>query len=108
MNYSENFVTRKTKSEVAGAGANYRIEYIVRNEPKKAVNSITATISKVTTEGTPAVEKLTRVGNACLDMDNNRNYFAIERQADVTVDNQLKIATQYFADIKAILAEPIV
>lgn len=103
--YSEQFETRKATTNVAGTGANYRIDYIVRNPVGETVNSITATVSQVTTEGEgeTAKEKLTRVGNACVDVDNNRTYFAIEKHAEVTADNQAAIAAQYFADVKSIL-----
>ena len=49
--YSEQFETKKATTNVAGTGANYRIEYIVRNPVGAAINSITATISQVATEG---------------------------------------------------------
>lgn len=51
---------------------------------------------------------VTRVGNACVDVANNRNYLAFAKHLEVIVDNQQKIATQYFTDIKSILSEPIV
>lgn len=103
--YSEQFETKKATTNVAGTGANYRIEYIVRNPVGAAINSITATISQVATEGEgeTQTEKLTRVGNACVDVTNNRTYFAIERHAEVTADNQAALAAQYFADVKLIL-----
>lgn len=106
MNYREQFVTKKATSDVAGSGANYRIEYIVRNPTDAAINSITATLSEVTTEGQgeQSKEKLVRVGNACVDMDNNRNYLAFEKHSQVTADNQATIAARYFADVKSILA----
>lgn len=105
INYSESFETRKATTNVAGTGANFRIDYIVRNPSGQPVNSITATLSQVTTEGTgeQAKEKLTRIGSACVDIDNNRNYFAIEKHAEVAADNQSAIATRYFADVKSIL-----
>ena len=43
------------------------------------------------------------MGNACVDVTNNRTYFAIERHAEVTADNQAALAAQYFADVKSIL-----
>lgn len=105
--YSEQFEIKKATSNVTGTGANYRIEYIVRNPVGGAVKTITATISKVTTEGDSGsqTEKLTRIGNAAVDIANNRNYLAIERHAEVTADNQAAIAAQYFADVKSILTE---
>lgn len=105
INYSESFETRKATTDVSGSGANFRIEYIVRNPTDAAVNSITATISQVTTEGADGAqtEKLTRVGNACVDIDNNRNYLAFERHVEVSADNQAAVAAQYFADVKSIL-----
>lgn len=104
--YSEQFETKRATTNVAGTNANYRIEYIVRNPTGQPINSITATISQVTTEGEgeQAKEKLTRVGNACVDVDNNRTYFAIERHAEVSADNQAALAAQYFADVKSILS----
>lgn len=103
--YSEQFETRKATTNVAGTGVNYRIEYIVRNPVGAAINSITATVSQVTTEGDgeAQTEKLTRVGSACVDVTNNRNYFAIEKHTEVTAENQAAIAAQYFADVKLIL-----
>lgn len=104
--YSEQFETRKATTNVAGTTtANYRIEHIVRNPVGGAVKTVTSTISQVTVEGEgeAQTEKLTRVGNACVDVDNNRNYLAIERHAEVTADNQAAIAAQYFSDIKSIL-----
>lgn len=103
--YSEKIETKKATTNVAGTGANYRIEYIVRNPVGAAINSVAATISQVTTqvEGEAQTEKLTRVGNACVDVTNNRNYFAFEKHAEVTADNQAAIAAQYFADVKLIL-----
>lgn len=108
MNYDENFVTRKTKSIVTGT--DYRIDYIVKNEPGKKVDSITATVVQVGTEGEGEQkrEKLIRIGNACVDSSSNRTYFAIEKHAEVKVENQAKIAAQFYADAKTILAEPIV
>lgn len=105
FNYSEQFETKKATTNVAGTGANYRIEYIVRNPAGQPINSITATISQVTTEGEgeQAKEKLTRVGNACVDVDNNRNYIAFEKNKEVSADNQAKVVAQYFADVKSIL-----
>lgn len=105
INYSESFETRKATTDVAGSGVNFRIEYIVRNPTDAPVNSITATISQVSAEGEgeAAKEKLTRVGNACVDVDNNRNYLAFERHAEVSADNQAAVAAQYFADVKLIL-----
>lgn len=105
ITYSENFVTRKAVSDITGTGADYRIEYIVRNPEGGPVKTIVATISQVTSEGEPAVEKLTRVGNASVDIANNRNYLAFEKHAEVTADNQAAIAAKYFADVKEILAE---
>lgn len=103
--YNEQFETKKATTNVAVADANYRIDYIVRNPVGEPVNSITATVSQVTTEGEgdKKTEKLTRVGNACVDVDNNRNYFAVEKHSAVTVDNQAAIAAQYYADVKSIL-----
>ncbi len=103
--YSEQFETRKATTNVAGTGADYRIEHIVRNPVGGAISSITSTILQVTTEGEgeTQTEKLTRVGNACVDVTNNRNYLAIERHAEVSADNQAAIAAQYFADVKSIL-----
>lgn len=103
--YSEQFETKKATTNVAGTGANYRIEYIVRNPVDRPINSITASILQVTTEGEgeTQTEKLTRVGNACVDVTNNRTYFAIERHTEVTADNQAALAAQYFADVKSIL-----
>ena len=71
--YSEQFETRKATTNVAGTGANYRIEHIVRNPVGQPINSITATISQVTVEGErdAQTEKLVRVGNACVDVANN-------------------------------------
>lgn len=105
IEFNEDFVTRKATTNVAGTGANYRIEYTVRNPTGAAINSITATISQVTTEGEgeAAKEKLTRIGDACVDMDNNRNYFAISKHEEVSADNQTSLAAQYFADVKSIL-----
>lgn len=105
IEFNENFVTRKATTNVAGTGANYRIEYIVRNPADAAISSITAIISQVTTEGEgeAATEKLTRIGDACVDVTNNRNYFAIARHEEVSADNQAAIAAQYFADVKSIL-----
>ncbi len=105
IDFKEKVVTKKATTNVAGTGANYRIDYIVRNPVDAAINSITATISQVTTEGEgeAATEKLTRIGDACVDVDNNRNYFAISRHEDVSADNQAAIAAQYFADVKSIL-----
>ena len=90
--YSEQFETKKATTNVAGTGANYRIEYIVRNPVGAAINSITATISQVATEGEGETQT-----------ENNRTYFAIERHAEVTADNQAALAAQYFADVKSIL-----
>lgn len=103
--YSEQFETRKATTNVAGTGANYRIEHIVRNPVGQPINSITATISQVTVEGErdAQTEKLVRVGNACVDVANNRNYLAFERHAEVSANNQATIAAQYFADVKLIL-----
>ena len=103
--YSEQFETRKATTNVAGTGANYRIEHIVRNPAGQPINSITATISQVNVEGEgdARTEKLVRVGNACVDVVHNRNYLAFERHAEVSADNQAAIAAQYFADIKSIL-----
>lgn len=103
--YSEQFETRKATTDVAGTGANFRIEHIVRNPAGQPINSITATISQVNVEGEGDVrtEKLVRVGNACVDVVHNRNYLAFERHAEVSADNQAAIAAQYFADIKSIL-----
>lgn len=105
--YSEQFETRKATTNVAGTGAAYRIGYIVRNPVGEAVKSITATLSQVATEGEEEAqtEKLTRIGNACVDIENNRNYLAFEKHAEVSADNQAAIAAQYFADVKLILAE---
>lgn len=105
INYTEKFETKKATTTVAGTGANYRIDYIVRNPVGGAVNSITATVSQVTTEGegSSQTEKLTRVANACVDVANNRNYFAVERHAEVSIDNQAAVAARYFADVKLIL-----
>lgn len=105
--YSEKIETKRATTDVAGTGANYRIEYIVRNPVGAAIDSVIATVSQVTTggEGEAQTEKLTRVGNACVDVTNNRTYFAIEKHAEVTADNQAAIAAQYFADVKSILTE---
>ena len=103
--YSEQFETRKATTDVAGTGANFRIEHIVRNPAGQPINSITATISQVNVEGEgdARTEKLVRVGNACVDVVHNRNYLAFERHVEVSADNQAAIAAQYFADIKSIL-----
>ena len=107
MNYNQEYVTRKATTNVAGTGANYRIEYIVLNPKDAAIDSITATIFQVITEGEgeAAKEKLTEIGSGSINMGRNRTYFSIEKYDSVTLDNQAAIAAQFFADLKSILAE---
>lgn len=103
INYTEQFETKKATTNVAGINANYRIDYLVRNPSGKPVDSITATIYQVSAEGETQMEKMSRVGNACVDVESNRSYFAIEKLSQVTVGNQSILAAQYFSDVKSIL-----
>ena len=106
ISYSENYVTKKATTNVAGTGANFRLAYVVRNPSGKPVDNVTATISQVTTEGEgdATVENLTRIGYATVDVANNRNYFSFEKHAEVTLPNQKTIADQYYTDLVTILA----
>lgn len=103
INYTEQFETKKATTKVAGINADYRIDYLVRNPAGKPVDSITATIYQVSAEGETQMEKMSRVGNACVDVESNRSYFAIEKLSQVSAGNQSAIAAQYFSDVKSIL-----
>ena len=104
MNYSENIQIRKASTDVTSGERKYRIEYIVRNPTDKPVSSIVATTYAVTTDES-GTETSSRVGNACVDIDNNRNYLAFEQHTQVPLDDQAAITAQYMADVKQILSE---
>lgn len=107
INYTEQFETKKATMDVAGINANFRIDYLVRTPAGKPVDSITATIYQMSAENENQMDKMVRVGNACVDIESNRSYFAIERLSQVTVNNQAVIAAQYFSDVKSILTPEV-
>lgn len=100
MEYTEQFETKKAVSLVVCRNTQFSIDYVIRKPIGASVNNITASISLVTAEDTGIQN---RIGNAYVDVDNNRNYFAIDKSAEIVIDDQAAVVAQYFKDIKSIL-----
>ena len=107
MNYESQKVTRTSKSDVTSGDNRYRLSYIVSNNVGEAVNDITATIHKITTETVSGqeVERVERIGSANVNITSNRSYLSLDKFAETPSLDRIAISDKFHEDVNSALTE---